>query len=336
MKISLLRRAVSIGLLVLAAAFGVTAANAQPYNPGDKVEYKAQNWPEKWEAGTFVRDVPGGRQVLIRETPTQFYPEGFQRAYALNDVRSAGSAAPARDQPQQTQIAPARQAANPGTGRVSKADPAPIVEPVPQAGAGGGAQMSQQDVLGFLQTRLGTGDPFSNPKREQVLQQLREEVLRRGVNFRYTAVGEFSNQLGKYGALSNVTAALSENFGSPASLNELNGKWRLLKVGAPTTFVKGNDLYRRGEYFGDAGSVVVNPDGSYVWDSPSGLLKGRWRKATANEMAKSDKGGEGVVLTNAKSSADWLVFRRTEEGPQGNGIKITDLATRNLRERGTR
>ncbi|HYE74748.1 MAG TPA: hypothetical protein VEF04_15525, partial [Blastocatellia bacterium] len=74
----------------------------------------------------------------------------------------------------------------------------------------------------------------------------------------------------------------------------------------------------------------------YNWDSPSGVLQGRWRKATPEELAKSDKGGEGVVLLNAKSQLDWLVFKRNEEGPQGEGIKITDLATRNLRERGTR
>lgn len=193
--------------------------------------------------------------------------------------------------------------------------------------------MNEQDVLGFLRNRLGPGDPFMNPKRDQVLQELRQEVLRRGVSFRYAAVGDFSNQLAKFGALSNVTAALGENFGAPTTFTALHGKWRLLKVGAPTTFAKGGDLYRRGEYAGDAGSVIINPDGSYLWDSPSGVLKDKWRKATADEIAKSDK---GVVLLKAKSAEDWLVFKRSETGPEGEGIKITDLRTRNLRERGTR
>lgn len=42
------------------------------------------------------------------------------------------------------------------------------------------------------------------------------------------------------------------------------------------------------------------------------------------------------MLLKAKAGADWLAFGRDEEGPQGKGIKLTDLQTRNLRERGTR
>ncbi|MFM9968294.1 MAG: hypothetical protein ACKVQK_07850 [Burkholderiales bacterium] len=309
-------------------------AHAQAYKPGDKLEYKTQNSPEKWEPGTFVRELPGGTQVLIRQAPSQFFPQGSERAYSLNEVRLVGGAPAAN--PPQSRPGPAIPPAP--TAQVAKAapEPAPGIEPPPQAGAAAGAPMSQQDVLGFLQTRLGDGDPFANPRREAVLQQLRDEILRRGVGFRYATLGDFSNRLGKYGALSNVTAPLAQNFGAPASSAELSGKWRLLKVGATTTFAKGNDLYRRGEFAGDAGTLVVNADASYVWNSPSGLLKGKWRPATAGEMAKSDKGGEGVVLVRAKSGADWLVFRRNEEGPEGNGILIADLATRNLRERGTR
>ena len=196
--------------------------------------------------------------------------------------------------------------------------------------------MSQPDVLAFMQERLGAGDPFMNPRRESVMQALREEVLRRGVDFHNHAIGDFANQLSRYGALSNVSFALDRNFGPPAVAGELNGTWRLIKVGATTTFTRGNTLYQRGEFAGLAGSVAINGNGSYTWNSPSGLLRGNWRAATPEEMAKSDKGGAGVVLLAAKSGADWLVFKRSEEGPEGNGIMITDLATRNLRERGTR
>ena len=202
--------------------------------------------------------------------------------------------------------------------------------------AGGGNPMSQQDVLAFLRNRLGDGDPFMNPKRDQVKQELREEILRRGVNFRYTSIGPFTNELGKFGATSDITAPLAENHGAPGKASLLLGTWDLIKVGATTTVSKGRDLYQRQEYAGNAGSLTLNANGTYLWDSPSGVLKGQWRKATPEEMAKSDKGGEGVVLLKAKSGADWLVFKRDEEGPQGVGIKITDLATRNLRERGTR
>ncbi len=74
-------------LLVLSAVWFICAigvvTTVQAQKPGDKVEYKAQNWPEKWEVGTFVKELPGGKQVLIRERPNEFFAEGFERAYAL-------------------------------------------------------------------------------------------------------------------------------------------------------------------------------------------------------------------------------------------------------------
>jgi hypothetical protein len=286
-------------------------------NSGDTVEYKAERFPEKWEVGTVVRPLPGGTQVLIREKPTQFFPEGFERAYSLADIRAVGQQPPVP----KAAPAPAAAAARPTAPAAS-----------PAAGAAGGP-MTQPEVIAFLRARLGDGDPFaSNPAREQALQQLRQEVLRRGVSFRYAAIGTFSNELGKFGALSNVTAPLAQNFGPPGTAAALMGKWLLLKVGATTTVSRGGQLYQRQEFAGNADALIINADGSYLW----GSIKGRWRRATAEELAKSDKGGEGVVLLRGKSGADWLAFHRDEGGPEGRGIKITDLETRNLRERGTR
>jgi hypothetical protein len=116
------RSSISVGVLVLISTVGLPVANAQNFKPGDKVEYKAQSFPEKWETGTIVRDVPGYRQVIIRQAPSQFFPDGFERAYALNDVRLAGSApAPAANPPQQAQIAPERPPVTPQVGRPPKA-----------------------------------------------------------------------------------------------------------------------------------------------------------------------------------------------------------------------
>jgi hypothetical protein len=81
----------------------------------------------------------------------------------------------------------------------------------------------------------------------------------------------------------------------------------------------------------------VNQNGSYVWDSPSGVFQGRWRPATPEEMAKSDRGGQGVVLLNAKSGSDWIVFERNDEGQQGkDGVRISDLYNRGITEIATR
>lgn len=310
------------GACALIATATATAASSQRgFNPGAKVEYKAQNWPEKWEIGTFVKELPGGTQVLIREKPNEFHKEGFERAYALAEVRPVTRKEPAPNNPEARNAPP------------EKAEPEPTAASEADAGAG---LMSRQDVLAFLRKRLGNGDPFMNPKREQALQDLRTEILSRGVSFRYHSIGEFANDIGKFGPPTAVTAALFENYGALAKRDSLFGKWLIAKVGATTTFERGGDVYQRQEYGASAGSLIVNPNGSYVWDSPSGVLKGQWRKATAEEMGKSDKGGEGLVLLSAKSGADWLVFKRNEEGSQGEGIKISDLATRNLRERGTR
>jgi hypothetical protein len=309
-----LKLSILLGACALIATPMATVAIAQ--KPGDKVEYKAQNYPEKWEVGTFVKVLPGGTQVLIREKPNEFYNEGFERAYALDQIRPLTRNQAAPDQPGQRNAPP-----NPQPDQPRDAEP----QPDKDAGDGGGPQMSQQDVLAFLRNRLGAGDPFMNPKREQALQELREQVLSRGVNFRYQGIGEFANDIGKFGPTTSVTSSLYDNYGPPARLNALLGKWFFAKVGAPGA-----------PMFGNAGSLNINANGNYIWDSPSGVLRGQWRKATAEEMARSDKGGEGIVLLQAKSGGDWLVFKRNEEGPQGEGIKITDLATRNLRERGTR
>ena len=310
--------------------FSLTTAvivNAQAaYQPGQRIEYKAERYPEKWEVGTVVRLTPDGKQVIIRQKPNQFYPDGFERAYALEDIRPLTRNPAAPEQPGKPN-APAN--LRPAQAESAEREPA-------NAHSGGAGLMGQQDVLSFLQTRLGNGDQFMNSKHEQVLQELRQEILRRGVSFRYQAVGQFADQLGKFGYSTGVTAALFENYGPPAKINVLFGKWYLAKVGATTTFNRGRDVYQRQEYGANAGSLTIAEGGTYIWDSPSGVLQGRWRKATPEELAKSDKGGEGVVLLNAKSQLDWLVFKRNEEGPQGEGIKITDLATRNLRERGTR
>lgn len=286
----------------------IVTATAQ--KPGDKVEYKVQSWPEKWAVGTFVKTLPGGTQVLIREMPTEFFPEGSERAYALADVRPIAKA-PVKD-PKTPPVQPN----DPGDrDKGNDADEDKTVGP----------QMSQQEILAFLRNRLGNGDPFRNPKREQVLQQLRDEILRRGVNFRYNAVGDFSNQLRKYGVLSNVTYPIEVNYGQPPKLNSLLGKWSFANVGAPGAPMYGNN-----------GSLVINANGSYVWNTATGVIKGKWRKATSEEMASSDKGGEGIVLLSAKSGSDWIAFSRNEEGPQGQGIMLQILPSRNLRERGTR
>ena len=283
----------------LIATAMATVALAQ--KPGDKVEYKAQNWPEKWEVGVFVKELPGGKQVLIAEKPNDYYPEGFHRAYALNEVRPVKQAeAEPKNLPDQPPV---------------------NLDTTKAANAGG--LMTQEEIINFLRQRVGDGDPWRNPPRlAQAKQELRAELMRRGVNFYYVSSGKFSDELSKFGATTDITGPLGENYGPPAKLNWFSGTWDSIKLGK----TRGNTR------FGEAGFFTIGPNGTYEWSSPSGVFKGRWRAATPEELAKSDKGGEGVVLLNAKSGVDWIVSKRDTEGQGGEGVKIADLNYRNTRE----
>lgn len=293
-----------------------------PFKPqaGQPVEYRdRQVYPPVWRLGTALRQSYGADTWVIL-APTPFDPL-YERTYSLEDLRAP------QPKPQQE-----LEFASCGDGGAESGS-GPGSDQAPQATS---APMSQDDVLSFLRARFGPGDPFANPQKDQILDQLRGEVLRRGLAFRYETLGAFSNELAKFGAVSNVRAPMAENFGAPSRIQDLSGRWQLLKVGVAVEYDKGAYRYTRPEWVGPSGALVINADRTYVWYSPSGDFKGSWRPATPEEMAKSDKGGEGVVILRAKSNADWLVFKRDEGGPEGIGIKIVDLETRNLRERGTR
>lgn len=322
----------SLALVVMMAFAGL--ANAQGFNPGDKIEYKAQNFPEKWEIGTFVRDVPGGRQVLIKELPNQFFPDGFQRAYSLNDVRPAGtSPAPAPRQqpppPQQAQVAPARPPVT------AQAGHPPRAEPAPQVGAGGGT-MIEQDVLGVL-NQLGS-NPWG-PNRAQVISDLARQVKARGVNFHFSASTPFYQQVAKYGATSEITFPLGDNFGPPPSRGSLLGAWRM-EINAPATyFTKGNELWRRNAAVAKTGgTLTINADSSYSWSLSTGqVVQGRWRNATEAEMKTA--GGEGLVLQRGRGGQDWIVTKYRLETPpnmSSNWITAAEITSRQEREFGNR
>lgn len=68
-------------------------------------------------------------------------------------------------------------------------------------------------------------------------------IKRRGVDFHYEAVSDFSNQLGKYGATSDITFPIGANFVPPTQRGWLTGSWSMDIIGSPTYFVRGNMLY---------------------------------------------------------------------------------------------
>ena len=309
-------RAVLVICAFMAAGSAIT--NAQDYKPGQKVEYKAQAYPEKWEVGTVEHMAPGGKQVIIREKPTEFFPQGSTRAYSLDEVRPLGQE---RNRGQGTPPDPQVQAAT-----NDRPD-----DRTTAIGEGRGL-MTTQEILAFLQDRLGD-KPFeiAYSKREAIFKELGQTVMRRGVNFRYETLSQFSNDLGKFGTPSTVIFPIQANYGAPTNHGWYIGTWNTSVTSVGRRVIIG----------AKAGFLTINANGTYVWklyptDPPASYVKGSWRKATPEEMAVSYQGGDGLVLLKGKEGYDWLVRQDRETTLSGDWIWIANLNARAQRESGKR
>ena len=310
-------------------------AQEEKYKPGDKIEYRESTYSDVWEQGVYVGATPGGKQPIIRKKPNEFYKDGAQTAFEWERIRPL-TARPAAKAPVE---APAKGVAAPQNVALNPPAPGPTKTPPPAAAAGvaAGAMMTKEEVLSFLQTRLGA-QPFAHPRFQEIKKELAEMIKRRGVNFRYENLSDFSNELGKYGASSEIIFPLQSNFGPPTQQPWLMSKWGLSKIGA-TVDRKGGDgyIYRQGEIgVKDVGSVTISADGKYVWeiDVPKGVARGEWRKATPEEMRY--QGGDAIVLLKAKGGVDWIVHQDRVTPLKGDWINIAQLDSRQVREGGFR
>jgi len=286
------------------------AAVAVAQKPGDKVEYKAQNWPEKWEVGTLIKELPGGKQVLVAEKPNQFYPEGFQRAYALNEIR------PIR----QAEEKPAKaDAARPGENET------PLRDATKDGGPGdvkAGTLMTREEILQYLKDRIGS-NPWTHPQKPQVVSDLVALIRRRGVSFRDQIGSEFENTLRNSGGNeTTIPYAIKFNYGAPTTLDWYVGTWNTSQTSVNSWWLLG----------AKTGFMTINANGTYVWklyvnDPPAKYVAGAWRKATAEEMAVSYYGGDGIVLLKAKGNTDWMVMKERAATMKGDWIQITYLET---------
>ncbi len=245
--------------------------------------------------------------------PNEFFKEGFERAYSFDEIRHVGAATKPK--------APAPKPA--GTA------PAPPLR--------GGGLLSQVDILNYLRTRLGD-QPFLHPDREAIRKELGELIKQRGVNFRYENLSDFSNQLGKYGASSEVIFPIQDNYGLPTKQAFLMGTWGMDIIGAPVTVTRGDKVYRQGELGAKGGVLTITPNGTYTWqaynkDTPDQLIRGSWRKATPTEMRY--QGGDGIVLLKAKSGWDWVVCQ-DRQATSGEWVRVAEVVSRQVREFGAR
>ncbi len=316
------RRIGSLVLTTIVLLFIADQASAQKkdYKPGEKIEWKSSGYPETWEEVTFVQPTPDGSQPIIRQMPNQFHKDGFQQATSWDKIRPVSAKATNKVPIDDTDADD------------SATTPATITD----LGTG---LMTQEQVISFLQAKIGD-KAFTNPPREaEFRKELAEMIKARGLDFRFSSSDTvFWKKLAKYGAItSDVSFPLSYNYGEPTSEKELMGAWNLGKIGVATSYVKNNRVYRQGEFgVGNIGTLSLNANGTYVWKSvlKAQPINGKWRKATKVEM--TSEGGDGIVLLKAQSEYDWLVTKDRRTPNKGEWINISELQTRQINEFGSR
>lgn len=293
------------GAISALAVIAVAAPAAAQFTPGQAIEYQSFG---QWEPGTVVRMTPGNTQVVIRQAPTTFYPEGFERTYDLNQVR-----------PRQ----PAAQAPAPAPGRAAGPPPAPGRAAGPAGGTPaipqGTGLLNQQQILDYARQALGP-QPFANPNRQQALDNIRDYIKTRGVNFQMSL--DFSNQLGAIGANSvHISSAIGDNFGPNPTLQTYFGTFNLTSQvrGAQSVSQSGGrTVVTTTDAAARMGSIRINPDGTYVWNvqGDGRTIQGRWREATAAEK-QTWEGGPAIWLLNARDGQDYQVRADRQPGYQG-------------------
>lgn len=337
-----------VSLLALAPG---ALAQGRDYQPGQKIEYRSSGYPEVWEEATFVRATPDGNQPIILQKPTQYQPAGFQRAVGWAEIRAIAAQPVPEPAPQPAPMpVPAPVpivVAPPPAPPVDDGDRNRVGAPVPPAPprgridppapfVPGAGLMSQADVLAYLRANIGP-DPWQDPRRNQVKLDLAELIKARGLDFRYAdSDREFQAQISRYGATSEITFPLRDNYGPPTKQPWLMGTWALGKIGAAVDVVRDDGLWRQGEIgVGNTGSLRLAADGTFAWTAvgaPS--TAGRWRAASAAEMRS--QGGDGIVLLDAKTGYDWIVTQDRDNKLAGAWIDIVELGSRQIDEYGSR
>lgn len=403
-----------VGLLVIQGVICSSACGQGAFQPGQKVEYKLRTWPPGWQVGTVEYMTPGGSQVIVREKPDEFHPQGNTSAYNLDEVRpyAGGPQAPDPVETAKEKFKPGMRVTYPGgVGTVEYVTPSgkqvivreapnqfypqgntraynldelsvggkPQAQPVqenqnippvahtavqnfptqpavpvfpavpaaqpnrpqdtrrqPVAQGPAGPVMTAQDVVDLFAAKIGDPNQLSWPKNEQIYNEVAGIIRARGVDFRYDSAPQIiTDAVAKYRVFSNVTGAIRQNLGPPAQKSYFTGVWDMSQIGGETRerqFQPGYDLVTR-EHGAKAGDLVIDGKGGYTWNG----IRGQYRSATPAEMAQSDKGGEGLVLLDAKMgqrSKNWIVFKHSITN--GENISVADLDYRTRREFGGR
>ena len=300
-------------LFVIAMLTGVIPAvvKAQAFQPGETIEYMDRgSWPHKWERGVYIRELPGGRQVLIHQKPNQFFPKGSETAADPADLRRPGAAAIAPANPAPAQGAAAT-IADAGANATPAAKPTALasVQPKPTRTTppiAGGGLLGKEEVIAYARARIGA-DPWKNPPRDDNLADIRDYIRARGTNF--SADADFSARMNAQSSYSSqIGWAVNSNRGPHPTLSNYFGTWQIKTAANRGSHSTGSDSAgRRTIITTDSQAkmneqLTINPDGTYAWAG----LRGRWREVDGAEKPPSE-GGPAIWLLKAKQGVDYMV-----------------------------
>lgn len=304
------------------------------FQPGQTVTWMGSG---KMEQGRVIRQDPSGVLVETPNWQTGQY-DGSARAYHLPaDLNVAEATPPAQPAKTQHRVAP-QPAIQPVNKPLNQAAE-PNVQPGERQIAPAGAQLSEADILDFLAARLGPRDTVhlvDYGVRQKCYDDLVSLIEARGVNFKYKIPSKFVDDLGKYLVPTAVPSAIQKNFGAPTTMEFLMGRWKMDQVGETFTHVEDGYVKRRLEKGGETGELSIEPTGHYKW----GNIQGQWRKAEPADYKNAfgkvsiEKGGAGIVLLNAKTGTNWIVWEDDMAG--GDSIRVTEVGFPDHSERGGR
>jgi hypothetical protein len=326
MTLRLLVFAVFVASLI-PSSVRVASAQNEVFQVGEKVEFKPNQFQDVWEEGTIVKVYPptgqGLKQVLIRHKSPynpQYFPE---EAYDVKFVRHLDA------HPANHPAAPVenKNGTKQENGQEAKQPPA---NAKPEARG----VMPKAEIIGYMRAH---GYANGRPKHDgQVCRDLIAQIKRRGVEQRLEVgkddLSPFADN-GCFGAEdTDVVKATQLNIGPPTTLGWLYGTWGMTLYSGPNKYVdRESRTVTTVDAFAKLGSLTIKGDGTYVWrinpsDPPAKYVKGRWRKATAQEMGL--QGGAGIVLQKAADGADWIAFKYMDPFNKAERIDVQHLQYR--------
>lgn len=95
--------------------------------------------------------------------------------------------------------------------------------------------------------------------------------------------------------------------GQPINNDFFIGKWAVFVRGATSTFARNSDLYRKYSSGMKQPPLEIKPDGTYVWVTDKGVIRGKW-------TPRPDK-VPGIVLLKGIDGLDYTIYENTESNP---------------------